>query len=120
MGFLSGKAFSGSKEYYFSDLTSIQFKQASIWVNGFLYFEYPGGNNNENSFVIVKGVTDTDECQKAYEFIKEKIAECKKQKNTSVSQHSPADELKKFKELLDCGAITQEEFDKKKKQLLDL
>ena len=33
---------------------------------------------------------------------------------------SPADELKKFKELLDMGVITQEEFDAKKKQLLGL
>jgi TM2 domain-containing membrane protein YozV len=29
-----------------------------------------------------------------------------------------ADELKKFKELLDSGVINQEEFDKKKKELL--
>ena len=33
---------------------------------------------------------------------------------------SAADEIKKFKELLDLGAITQEEFDAKKKQLLGL
>lgn len=33
---------------------------------------------------------------------------------------SAADELKKFKELLDLGIITQEEFDAKKKQLLGL
>ena len=33
---------------------------------------------------------------------------------------STADELKKFKELLDSGIITQEEFDAKKKQLLGL
>lgn len=33
---------------------------------------------------------------------------------------SNADELKKFKELLDMGAISQEEFDAKKKQLLGL
>lgn len=33
---------------------------------------------------------------------------------------SAADEIKKFKELLDMGAITQEEFDQKKKQLLGL
>ncbi|MCH5198014.1 MAG: SHOCT domain-containing protein [Oscillospiraceae bacterium] len=32
---------------------------------------------------------------------------------------SNADELKKYKELLDSGVITQEEFDSKKKQLLD-
>ncbi len=33
---------------------------------------------------------------------------------------SSADEIKKFKDLLDSGIITQEEFDKKKKQLLGL
>lgn len=33
---------------------------------------------------------------------------------------SNADELKKYKELLDSGAISQEEFDAKKKQLLNL
>lgn len=42
---------------------------------------------------------------------------------TTVKQENPqsnADELKKFKELLDAGVITQEEFDTKKKQLLGL
>ena len=33
---------------------------------------------------------------------------------------SAADEILKYKELLDLGAITQEEFDAKKKQLLGL
>ena len=37
-----------------------------------------------------------------------------------VQQVSVADELKKFKELLDMGIISQEEFDVKKKQLLGL
>ena len=37
-----------------------------------------------------------------------------------IQQASAADELKKFKELLDMGIITQEEFDAKKKQLLGL
>lgn len=32
---------------------------------------------------------------------------------------SVADELKKFKELLDVGAITQEDYDKKKTELLE-
>jgi predicted Zn-dependent peptidase len=31
-----------------------------------------------------------------------------------------ADQIKKYKELLDSGVITQEEFDAKKKQLLGL
>lgn len=40
-------------------------------------------------------------------------------KNSSSSD-SIAEEIKKYKELLDIGAITQEEFDAKKKQLLQL
>ena len=35
-------------------------------------------------------------------------------------QSTSADELKKYKELLDTGVISQEEFDAKKKQLLGL
>ncbi len=40
--------------------------------------------------------------------------------NTIVQETSAADEIKKYKELLDEGIITQEEFDVKKKQLLGL
>lgn len=39
---------------------------------------------------------------------------------TTAQQFSPADELKKYKDLLDSGAITQEEYDAKKKELLGL
>lgn len=41
-------------------------------------------------------------------------------KSKSQSHDSTTDELKKLKELLDMGAISQEEFDAKKKQLLNL
>lgn len=46
-----------------------------------------------------------------------------KHKDEVISNNAPissADELKKYKDLLDCGVITQEEFDAKKKQLLGL
>lgn len=46
-----------------------------------------------------------------------------RQKGTSApaaAEPSAADELKKYKELLDAGAISQEEFDAKKRQLLGL
>ncbi len=42
------------------------------------------------------------------------------QGSAPASAVSAADELKKFKDLLDMGVITQEEFDAKKKQLLGL
>ena len=41
-------------------------------------------------------------------------------RNVVVQSFSPADEIIKYKELLDCEIITQEEFDAKKKQLLGL
>jgi len=126
MGYLGGRAQSGAKEFYYADLTSIQYKEATIWVNGFIQFEYPGshsGQNNfmsENSFIIMKGKSDIEQCRKAYEYIKERIAYYKKQKNAPAAAVSPAEELKKFKELLDAGILTQAEFDAKKKQLLGL
>ena len=55
-----------------------------------------------------------------YTFIDGRIRECKNGQNQQAIQVSAADELKKYKELLDMGAITQEEFDAKKKQLLGL
>lgn len=46
----------------------------------------------------------------------------RQKKDTTITnitkENSEADELKKFKELLDCGVITQDEFNEKKKQLL--
>ena len=38
----------------------------------------------------------------------------------SPAAASPADEIKKYKELMDMGVISQEEFETKKKQLLNL
>lgn len=55
------------------------------------------------------------------EFIESRRTELKSASSaTVIQQASAADELKKFKELMDAGVITQEEFDAKKKQLLAL
>lgn len=54
---------------------------------------------------------------KSYERYQERILKNSvKESNTNSS----LDEIKKLKELLDCGAITQEEFDSKNKELLNL
>ena len=44
----------------------------------------------------------------------------KQNSNPVIGALSNADELKKFKDLLDAGIISQEEFDAKKKDLLGL
>ena len=60
-----------------------------------------------------------------HEIVSKLLVDRQKQTETSATvacapAASNADELKKYKELLDSGVITQEEFDAKKKQLLGL
>ena len=61
---------------------------------------------------------------KNYQEIKEVLLKLieEKDNSTNLNQNnaSSSDELKKLKELLDMGIISQEEFDAKKKQLLGL
>ena len=62
------------------------------------------------------GSRDLEEIDKQ-EYIREQKSKNEKQ---TVNAVSPADELKKFKELLDAGILTDAEFESKKKQLLGL
>jgi predicted Zn-dependent peptidase len=55
----------------------------------------------------------------AYEYIQNKLSGTAQVKQVDRSKYSMADELVKLKELLDLEAITKEEFDSKKKQLLE-
>ena len=51
---------------------------------------------------------------------KESVVEGKPELENGSGGHFVADEIKKLKELLDCGALTQEEFDAQKKKLLNM
>ena len=72
------------------------------------------------AFLLIKNRDEIHEC------ITDLLIERQNQKaaEATVIKQEPtksnADELKKYKELLDMGVITQEEFDAKKKQLLGL
>jgi len=67
---------------------------------------------------------DKKSAEKVNSKVHEVIDELKSIKNQpqqpTISNVSVADDIKKFKELLDMEAITQDEFDAKKKQLLGL
>ena len=123
---LTNKFFAGEKKFYYSDLTSVQFRKPGAITDGYLEFEYPGsrsGNNggaysSENSISFAKG--DLEKMEQIYNYIDGRIREIKTKGNSAPSAVSSADELKKFKELLDMGVITQEEFDEKKKQILGI
>lgn len=125
----TGNVTDGSKEIYFSDVIGVQAKAPSITL-GYIQFETAsimmnnGGDNffNENTFTYNESDLPNGLADEVVRFVKEKVAEFKKAKNSTVVMQasSSADELKKFKELLDMGAITEEEFNAKKKELLGL
>ena len=120
----------GDKEIYFTDITSVQFKNLGM-TTGYLQFEYPGSHSfnnfsSENSFTFsaTLGTEKHSKLKKimpeVYEYIQTQIRKAKNNENSKNNVTSTADEIKKYKELLDMGAITQEEFDLKKKELLNL
>ena len=122
----------GGKKIKFEDLTSVQFREPAGMTVGFLQFAYPGSIeskggvtamiNDENSVPIQPSMVPL--AKEIYDFIEKRRSEIKAANNQPasvvVNEKSPAEQIKEFKELLDMGIITQEEFDAKKKQLLGL
>ncbi len=83
------------------------------------------GINQQNANSQLSGIVDYEQCPKcnSRDVVAVTDDELKQNAQSATANQAPlssADELKKFKELLDSGIITQEEFDAKKKQLLGL
>lgn len=126
--FLTGNISDGEKTIYYMDCIGVQFKKSGLQI-GYLQLETASGlmNNrqsnffNENSFTFDTTKVSNDKMEEVASYVKKKVEEAKAAKNAPVQAAiSPAEELKKFKELLDMGVISQEEFDAKKKQVLGL
>ena len=116
----------GTKQLPFTSMTAVQFKPAGM-LSGYIQFTLLGGNEakggvfqaagDENTIMFTK--KDQDEANRLKQLVEGKIREAQAGK-TSPTQtvKSVAEQIREFKELLDLGAITQEEFDLKKSQLL--
>lgn len=114
----------GEKSIPIKSLTAIQLKEPRL-TTGFLQFAYSGSNESKGG--VVSAVKDENTIlftKKELDQAKELKALIEKLQNESevpnISQSSAADELKKFKVLLDEGIINEEEFQAKKKQLLGI
>ena len=117
----------GGKTIPIASLTNIQYKPAGGLTNGYIQFSVLGEVGSKGGAIAAGYDENTVFFKKKNAAISEKIKNyledkiINKQTNQTIVQSlSSADELKKFKELLDAGIITQEEFDQKKKQLLGL
>ncbi|MDP4143233.1 MAG: SHOCT domain-containing protein [Bacillota bacterium] len=126
-----GKLFSAKREKTLPirNISSVEVKKPGLAV-GFIQFSIAGGVARDSSAKLTGGAFDAvnDENsvifadKKAYEValkIKEYI-ESFSESAAVVTKESAADELVKFKKLLDDGVINQDEFNTKKKQLLGL
>lgn len=101
---------------------ALAFKKKKKTTEKFLTVDFRDENDIEIT-VVFSGSNVSN----AYSIIYSALSDYKKthpiEKMTSdnvVAQNDPYEELKKIKELLDLGIITNEEFDKKKRELLDL
>lgn len=115
----------GEKTFIFNKLSGVEFKKASMVMNGYIQFSGSGlkqssgtlnAASNENTVMFSRSAND--KFKEISDFINAQLS--KPQQNTVVQQSSDADELLKFKNLMDNGIISAEEFEAKKKQLLGL
>ncbi len=122
----------GQKTFAYESISSIEFEQATLMGNGRITFNIQGDNGRTGVLAIGKMVTgiqndntfqyqkrsQNEEVLAAKNFIEDQMLKAKRAPQAVVNSVSPADELRKYKQLLDDGIINQAEFDEKKKQLL--
>ncbi len=120
------QGFKGEKEIFINQISSVQLKKASMLINGYIQFTFMGGKeakgglfqagSDENSVLFrVSQQKDFEKVKSAIENIISKSLV-----NNTQQSGSSADEIKKFVKLKNEGVITEEEFQKKKKELLGL
>lgn len=85
-----------------------------------VFITFINGPVQASSSMFQQALMDSKECLGVLKLISDEVKATEKAPDPSNNFASSADELLKFKQLLDMGAITQEEFDTKKKQLLGL
>ena len=115
----------GEKTIFYKDAVGVQYKPSSI-ADGYIQVETAAGGvstsnsqySGENS-IQFSGKKSNEEAEIIAGYIRKQIEDIKNAPVGGVVQQlSPADELKKYKELLDLDIITEEEFNRKKKELL--
>lgn len=125
--------FTGDKTIMINQISGVQIKKVGL-ARGYIQFIMVGTKEVKSGIIggkIDENVVYSDSSfKKSNKQINDDFEEIKKyiedfnsnQNNTTVVQNvkSPVEQVKELKELLDMGAISQEEFDKKKKELLNL
>ena len=122
----------GEKTLYATDISSVEFKEAQKFCIGYIRFSLLHGAEQAKSVasaaedpnsVAIGLVEKNEQAAEIKKYIDKMLANVRNKNSTSntvIQSLSNADELKKYKDLLDSGVITQEEFEAKKKELLGI
>lgn len=139
MSFLT-QGLKGDKTIYLSDISSIQFKNAGTFTNGYIQFSFYGGSENKGGIfdatqdentVMFNSAQENDfialnhQINAALSNLKKEKAELdeKSQEKLEIKKNleiSYLFEIEKLAELRDRGILTEDEFTQKKKQLLGI
>lgn len=120
----------GVKAIPIQSIVSVQFKTPRLFTNGYIQFDTAAqdstqimlkgttaGNVNLNQVFFLGGALAQFEALRAS--VEGAMDQVANKDSTVPAGISSLDTLKKLKELLDMGAISQDEFDSKKSQLMD-
>ncbi len=121
---LLAQGLKGEKEILISSISSIQFKKANAWANGYIQFAFMGGKEAQGgvlqAYIDENTVMFKTKQQADFERIKDEIDKRMQTVSASSSSLSAADEIAKLANLRDKGVLTDAEFQQRKRQLLEL
>ncbi|MEY8538381.1 SHOCT domain-containing protein [Lactococcus muris] len=116
----------GDKTIPFSSIKAVQLKKAGL-TNGYIQFSILGGNEQKGGVIAATKDENTIMFSKKYESVAmelKSIVESNINSNLvapkNKNQKEQLEQIQTLKTLLDSDIITKEEFEQKKKQLLNL
>lgn len=131
----------GARTYYYRDIALVEYRKPNLAANGYLKIVLAGTNDvrsgtrsstpravaqDPNTMVLRAFKSSVPvESEKIYNFIQRRVHEIKTAPPPAPVFAPPepasnADEIVKYKQLMDQGIITAEEFEAKKRQLLGI
>ena len=114
----------GEKDILISRLSSIQLKRCGGLTKGYIQFAFMGGTEAKSGVLQAAADENTvmfnEMQQSAFEAMRKRLDDKMKNPTSASGVPSYLDELEKLASLRDKGIVTEEEFDSKKRKLLEL
>lgn len=103
---------SGQQSFFYKKISGVGLKTALIQKKISI-------QTNSETYRVGVGNLDKEEAKEMTGFIRKKSNEMERGAESSNSSESPMEKIKKLNELKEAGAISEEEFERKKSDLMD-